>query len=41
MGSKQSITDPPNGDFFQITFLGTKNLQKNWTVSLLIDFHMI
>ena len=38
IGSKQSITDPPIEWFFQITFLGTKINQKNWTVLILIDW---
>ena len=29
MGSKQSISDPTEWVFFQITFFGTKNHQKN------------
>ena len=29
MGSKQSITGPPEWSFFQITFFGTKNHWKN------------
>ena len=29
MGSKQSVTDATEWSFFQITFFGTKNHQKN------------
>ena len=41
MGSKQSVVVPTVRWFFQITFLGTKNHQINWTVSLLIDSPII
>ena len=41
MGSNQSFTVPPYKWFFQITFLGTKKHQKNWTVSLLINSPII
>ena len=41
MGSKQSITSATKWWFFQINFLGTKNHQKNWTVSLLINSPII
>ena len=41
MGSKQSVVVATERRFFQITFLGTKNHQKNRTVSLLIHSHMI
>ena len=34
MGSKPSIPGATEYLFFQITFFGTKNHQKNWTVSL-------
>ena len=41
MGSKQSISDPTEWVFFQITFFGTKNDQKIWTVSLVINSPII
>ena len=41
MGSKQSVTGATERVFFQITFLGTKKHQKNWTVSFLINSPII
>ena len=41
MGSKRSIPGTTEWVFFQITFSGTKNHQKIWTVSLLINSPII